>query len=203
MSSPKVIGLIIGSFRTGCNSTGVASWAKYYLKKVYPNADIKVFTPISPFNLMAEPIDPVVPMKIQSPDDYVNPIVRKWAWSMKKCDAYVIITPEYNHSYSGHLKVMFDHVYNEFRGKPVTLLTFSGHGAKKAYTQLTDLVEKFSMTVTGGIHFTIPMSYVSGSLRISNDFHPDQAKEDTFMKELTPTLVDNYKKMSQVLYSEL
>lgn len=193
MAGKAIVGLIVGSFRTHGNTEGIASWVQYYVKSLYPEITLKVYTPVSPINLMSEPIDPVVPMKISSPEQYVNPIVRSWAKAVQECNAYVILTPEYNHSYSGHLKVMFDHIYNEFRGKPGTLLTFSGHGAEKSYEELTNLTLKFGVKITGGMHFSIPMEYVVSNKRIVSNFDPNSS-QDSFLKKLTPSLVSELEK---------
>lgn len=188
MTAKKIVGLIVGSFRTHGNTEGIASWVQYYVKTLYPDITLKIYTPVSPINLMIEPIDPVVPMKISSPEQYVNPVVRLWAKAMQECDGYVILTPEYNHSFSGYLKVMLDHIYNEFLGKPATLITFGGHGARKSYEALTELTLKFRVIITGGIHFSIPMEYIVSNKRISPNFDPN-ATQDTFLSKLTPALV--------------
>ncbi|MBI2462974.1 MAG: NAD(P)H-dependent oxidoreductase [Candidatus Spechtbacteria bacterium] len=36
-----------------------------------------------------------------------------------KADGLIVVTPEYNHSYPGELKMMMDQVYNEYKHKPV------------------------------------------------------------------------------------
>ncbi|VEU23624.1 DEKNAAC104784 [Brettanomyces naardenensis] len=192
-----IIGLIVGSFRPHGNTLGVASWVKYCIKKTFPEATIKVYNPISPINLLEAPINPVSPKHVHSPDDYVSAIDREWAHAIAECDAYVILSPEYNESYTGYLKVMIDHIYHEFEGKPGTFVTFSGHGAEKSYQRLGVLMGKLGLRHTGGISFSVPMSYIRGDYRVAREYDDEKREEDVFLKELEGELEGELAKMGQ------
>lgn len=43
----------------------------------------------------------------------------KWKEIMEEADALIIVTPEYNHSYPGELKLLLDSLYKEYEKKPV------------------------------------------------------------------------------------
>jgi NAD(P)H-dependent FMN reductase len=58
--------------------------------------------------------------------NYQNDHTKKWAETVESTDAFVMVTPEYNHSYAPALKNAIDFVAKEWRGKPVT---FVGYGA--------------------------------------------------------------------------
>jgi len=63
---------------------------------------------------------------------YSEPIVRAWNKTVKQADAYLVITPEYNHSLPGALKNAIDSVWLSFgfRNKPVAAVGYSsGVGA--------------------------------------------------------------------------
>jgi NAD(P)H-dependent FMN reductase len=63
---------------------------------------------------------------------YSTPIVKAWNKKIKEADAYLIITPEYNHSIPGVLKNAIDNVFVSFafRNKPVAAVGYSnGIGA--------------------------------------------------------------------------
>ncbi|MBU0572943.1 MAG: NAD(P)H-dependent oxidoreductase [Candidatus Margulisbacteria bacterium] len=49
------------------------------------------------------------------------PQAKKWAEKVNKADALVMVAPEYNHGYSGELKMFLDMLYEEYFGKPVGL----------------------------------------------------------------------------------
>ncbi len=59
---------------------------------------------------------------------YSAPIVREWNHKIKEADAYLFITPEYNHSVPGVLKNAIDSVFVSFafRNKPMVAVGYSG-----------------------------------------------------------------------------
>jgi NAD(P)H-dependent FMN reductase len=59
---------------------------------------------------------------------YSEPIVRAWNKKVKQADAFIVITPEYNHSIPAALKNAIDSVWLSFgfRNKPVAAVGYSG-----------------------------------------------------------------------------
>jgi NAD(P)H-dependent FMN reductase len=59
---------------------------------------------------------------------YSEPIVKAWNNKIKEADAYIVVTPEYNHSLPGVLKNAIDSVYVSFgfRNKPIAAVAYSG-----------------------------------------------------------------------------
>ena len=59
---------------------------------------------------------------------YSDPIVKSWNAKIKEADAYLVVTPEYNHSIPGVLKNAIDSVFVSFafRNKPVATVGYSG-----------------------------------------------------------------------------
>jgi NAD(P)H-dependent FMN reductase len=63
---------------------------------------------------------------------YSEPIVKAWNDKIKEADAYIVVTPEYNHSLPGVLKNAIDSVFISFgfRNKPIATVGYSaGIGA--------------------------------------------------------------------------
>ncbi|HEX4034825.1 MAG TPA: NAD(P)H-dependent oxidoreductase [Solirubrobacteraceae bacterium] len=58
---------------------------------------------------------------------YSDPIVKAWNQKIAEGDAYLIVTPEYNHSVPGQLKNAIDSVFVSFalRNKPVAFVGYS------------------------------------------------------------------------------
>jgi len=58
---------------------------------------------------------------------YSDPVVTRWNAKIKEADAYLIISPEYNHGIPGVLKNAIDSVFfsNGFRHKPVAFAGYS------------------------------------------------------------------------------
>jgi NAD(P)H-dependent FMN reductase len=59
---------------------------------------------------------------------YSDPIVKRWNQKIKEADAYLVVTPEYNHSVPGVLKNAIDNVFVSFaaRNKPQAAVGYSG-----------------------------------------------------------------------------
>jgi NAD(P)H-dependent FMN reductase len=59
---------------------------------------------------------------------YSDPLIRKWNRKIGEGDAYLVITPEYNHSVPGVLKNAIDSVFVSFafRNKPMAAVAYSG-----------------------------------------------------------------------------
>jgi NAD(P)H-dependent FMN reductase len=59
---------------------------------------------------------------------YSDPIVKRWNRKIAESDAYLVVTPEYNHSIPGVLKNAIDSVFVSyaFRNKPIAAVTYSG-----------------------------------------------------------------------------
>jgi NAD(P)H-dependent FMN reductase len=59
---------------------------------------------------------------------YSDPIVKRWNQKIKEADAYLVVTPEYNHSIPGVLKNAIDSVWVSFafRNKPLVAVGYSG-----------------------------------------------------------------------------
>jgi NAD(P)H-dependent FMN reductase len=59
---------------------------------------------------------------------YSEPVVKAWNNKVKESDAFIVLTPEYNHSIPGGLKNAIDSVWLSFgfRNKPVAAVGYSG-----------------------------------------------------------------------------
>lgn len=59
---------------------------------------------------------------------YSDPVVKRWNQKVAEADAYLVLTPEYNHSVPGVLKNAFDNVFVSFalRNKPIAAVGYSG-----------------------------------------------------------------------------
>lgn len=87
--------------------------------------------------------------------DYAEESVQKWADLVKAADAYVIITPEYNHSIPGVLKNALDHLYHEWKRKPVAVVAYSGSnsGGIRAGEHLRQIMNEFhAYTLRDGLY---------------------------------------------------
>ena len=65
-------------------------------------------------------------------------IVGEWMRKIAEADAYIIVAPEFNHSFSGALKNALDYGYKSWRDKPVAFVGYGGDvvGGARAVEQL-------------------------------------------------------------------
>jgi len=86
---------------------------------------------IKDFNLplLDEPVSPIM-------GQYTHPHTKTWSAKIASFDAYVFVTPEYNHAISGALKNAIDFLYHEWVNKAAGFVSYGGAGAARAVEQL-------------------------------------------------------------------
>jgi len=85
---------------------------------------------------------------IQATDDSREiPAAKRLAEKLKKAEALIIVTPEYNHGYPGELKMMLDMLYEEFDGKALGICGVSSGqiGGARCVEQLRQVAITFRM----------------------------------------------------------
>ena len=100
------IAIIIGSTRPGRKAEAVAKWL-YEIAQNRSDAEFELVD-IKDFNLplLDEPVSPIM-------DQYTQQHTKIWSAKIASFDAYVFVTPEYNHGTSGALKNAIDFLYHE------------------------------------------------------------------------------------------
>ncbi|HUX51880.1 MAG TPA: NAD(P)H-dependent oxidoreductase [Spirochaetia bacterium] len=111
------VGIIVGSTRPGRKADAVASWV---LGKAKDRNDAQFeIVDISDFNLplLDEPVPP-------SMGQYSKPHTKAWSAKIASFDAYIFITPEYNHAPSAALKNAIDYLYAEWNNKAAGFVSY-------------------------------------------------------------------------------
>jgi NAD(P)H-dependent FMN reductase len=123
------IGIILGSTRPGRNGEAVARWVQDIAAK-RTDAEYQLID-IADFNLplLDEPIPP-------SMGGYSKEHTKRWAATIGALDAYVFVTPEYNHSTSGALKNAIDFLYAEWNNKAAGFVSYGSAGGARAVEHL-------------------------------------------------------------------
>lgn len=88
---------------------------------------------------------------------YSNKAARKWSAKIDAADAFIIITPEYNHGTSAVLKNALDWLYYEWVRKPVAFISYSPNaaGGVRGVEQLRQNVIELQMApLREAIHVT-------------------------------------------------
>ena len=68
----------------------------------------------------------------------INYSPKKYNSLIKKADGLIIVSPEYNHSFPGELKILLDKAYDEYKRKPLGICGVSsgGFGGARMVEQL-------------------------------------------------------------------
>ena len=123
------VGIIIGSTRPGLKAEVVARWV-YDIAAKRGDASFEVVD-IADFDLPL--LDEAVP---PSMNQYSKPHTKAWAAKIATFDAFVFVTPEYNHSISGALKNAIDFLFREWNDKAAGFVGYGGVGGVRAVEQL-------------------------------------------------------------------
>jgi NAD(P)H-dependent FMN reductase len=87
---------------------------------------------------------------------YTRDHTRAWSEKVAGADAIMFVTPQYNWGYPAALKNAIDHLYKEWVGKPVVIVTYGGHGGSKCAAQLRQVTDGLKMrtvqTMPGSAH---------------------------------------------------
>lgn len=67
---------------------------------------------------------------------YSKPHTKAWAAKIDSFDAYVFVTPEYNHATCGALKNTIDFLYREWNNKAAGFVGYGGAGGTRAVENL-------------------------------------------------------------------
>jgi NAD(P)H-dependent FMN reductase len=123
------IGIIIGSTRPGRNAEAVAHWV-YELAKKRDDADFELID-LKDFALPM--LDEPIPASL---GQYANPHTKAWAAKIGSLDAFVFVTPEYNHGVPGALKNAIDYLFGEWNNNAAGFVSFGSAGGARAVEQL-------------------------------------------------------------------
>src|SRR6059058_1253147 len=123
------IAIILGSTRPNRNGEAVAKWV-YEVAKKRSDAEFELVD-IKDFNLplLDEPVPP-------SMGQYSKPHTKAWAAKIDSFDAFVFVTPEYNHGTSGALKNAIDFLFAEWNNKAAGFVGYGSAGGVRAVEHL-------------------------------------------------------------------
>lgn len=128
---PLNLAIIIASVRTRRLGGTVGSW---FVEQAARHEDLK----LDVIDLRETPLPA---------DMGVTPQVEAFAERIGSADAFVVVTPEYNHGYPAALKLAIDVVKHEWFAKPVGFVCYGGmSGGLRAVEQLRLVFAELHMT---------------------------------------------------------
>ncbi|WP_435228350.1 NADPH-dependent FMN reductase [Streptomyces sp. Tue6028] len=143
--------IIVGSVREGRFGPVVASWVAEQAA-THGGFDVDVVDLAT--------IDIPLELPAASPkyaaDDYPRPAgMAALTSALEGADAFIVVTPEYNHSYPASLKAAIDWHFTQWTAKPVAFVSYGGAaGGRHAVLHLENvLTELHAVTVRDGLAF--------------------------------------------------
>ncbi len=93
---------------------------------------------------------------------YSNEVVKKWAEKINDGDAFIIVTPEYNHGYPAVLKNAFDVIYPEWNRKPIGFVSYGSAMGARSVEQLRQVAIELQMApIRNAIHIPVDIFFAA------------------------------------------
>src|SRR5450432_2927516 len=157
------VAVLIGSTRQGRFAPVVANWFAGYIqtREEFLVDIIDLAETALPDVLSQNPIPAVEAVRLRLAD----------------ADAFVIVTPEYNHSFPGPLKTAIDWYSKEWHAKPVAFVAYGGSaGGLRAVEQLRQVfAELHSVTVRNAIGFAMAWEHFDEAGRVRDRARHEKA----------------------------
>jgi NAD(P)H-dependent FMN reductase len=172
MSTKLFIPTLLGTSRKDRESENVANWV---CAKMRERDDIET--------QLFDVRDFVLPQ-----DDYgtaLGPQYPEWRDAIIKADGLVIVTPEYNHGYSGNLKSVLDLLLKEYIHKAVAFVGVSAGpwGGTRVIESMVPMVRELGLAVTfSDLNFPTVKGKFDEDGKLLDDAYEDRVKG--FLDEL-------------------
>lgn len=167
---PYRLAVIIGSTREGRFAPVIANWFTRQTER-HPHTDVDVID-----------LDAVRPYELR----YGSEEYESFAKRVDEADAFVVITPEYNHSFPAPLKHAIDLLHAQWQAKPVGFVSYGGiSGGLRAVEQLRLIfAELHATTVRETVSFPLAGTLFDDAGDLREPAAATQAA-DTLLHQLT------------------
>lgn len=141
--------IIVGSTRPGRATLSLAKWVATEAATIDGNVVEIVDLMDFPMSFLDEAVSPRY-----NPNRQPAPEVKAWLDKIDEGEAYVFVTPEYNHSIPGVLKNAIDYMTYEMKQKPAAIVSHGGVGGARAATHLKEILSEAAATIIpSGVQF--------------------------------------------------
>ena len=123
------VAIIIGSTRPGRRGEVIARWTH----EIATKRDDAAYELVDIADFRLPHLDEATPPMM---GQYSQPHTKAWAAKIASFDAFVFVTPEYNHSTSGALKNAIDFLFREWNDKAAGFVSYGGAGGTRAVEHL-------------------------------------------------------------------
>lgn len=136
------IAIISGSVRQGRNSAHVARWVEQHAAAFAADDVTFEVVSLADFDLPLWDGHMLPGMLNKKYDDAR---VQRWSDTIDGFDAYIFVTPEYNHGVPGALKNAVDSLAPEWGDKVVAFVSYGADGGVRAVEQWRQIMANFNM----------------------------------------------------------
>jgi NAD(P)H-dependent FMN reductase len=135
--------IIVASVRPGRIGLPIAEWVRERVEASGHEVDFADLAEVGlPF--LDESVHP-------AKKQYEKPHTLAWSERVESAEAFVLVTPEYNHSFSPALKNALDFLFHEWSRKPVAFVSYGGvSGGLRGVTALEPVLLSLGMVRTMG-----------------------------------------------------
>jgi len=117
-----------------------------------------------------------------------------WSERVDAADGFILVSPEYNHSYSPVLKNALDYLAQEWKHKPVSIVSYGGVSAgTRGAAALEQVLTTLGLVKTGA---NVEINFVAQHVR-DGQFHPDD-KHDSILHTALNQMYDLHEALSSL-----
>lgn len=107
---------------------------------------------------------------------YEHEHTQQWSAMIARCDAFVFVMPEYNHSFNAALKNALDYLFHEWRDKPVGLVGYGGVASgTRAMQALKPVLLALKLAFAGEVPINTNVTPVVDGDFLGNEAHERSA----------------------------
>ncbi|MFC9454127.1 NADPH-dependent FMN reductase [Streptomyces sp. NPDC056983] len=167
---PLSLAVITASVRDGRLGPAVADW---FTNRARTRPDLTVHT----VDLREVPLPLTLPEPGHEPPPETAAVRDALRAVLDRADAYVVVTPEYNHSYPASLKNILDWFLTEWAAKPVGFVSYGGlGGGLRAVEHLRQVfAELHTVTVRETVSFHTVWERFDAAANLREDSAADTA----------------------------
>jgi len=167
--------IIVGSVREGRKGIAIAEWVRARAQEVegveIDFADLREID----LPLMSEPNHPRF-------KNYTQPKTIEWSRRVEAADAFIVVMPEYNFSYTAPVKNAFDHLSQEWNRKGIGFVSYGGVSAGTRAVATFQVVVTSLGLVKTKVNVEIPM--FSQFFDDDDDFVPNEVLEKALADQI-------------------
>jgi NAD(P)H-dependent FMN reductase len=163
------VAIVQGSVREGRNGTAVANWTLNFAKSRNDENVEYELVDLANYELA------LLGSKASQTEE-AGAAAKAWSEKMASFDAYVFVTPEYNHTAGGALKNALDYLNPELNNKAAGFVGYGSLGGTRAHENLRLILGELQVAdVRTALTFSLMSDFENMSEFKPADFHKDNA----------------------------